>query len=320
MRIVDIHSHFYPKAYLDMLSRIVTSESSTWARAVQQVQKLLILREPRMVDISAHIDDMDRLGVDMQVLSLSIPHAYFDDEADSVEACRIVNDALADVCARYPTRFKGLALLPLPHVDAAVKELERAVNTLVLHGVALGGNIKGRPIDDPSFQPVYRELNRLRMVVHFHPMIPPGEEEMADFGISPQIGYLMDTAIAALRLANRGILEENPDLKVVMPHLGSYLLSAWDRIQNSPRRDPNARITQPLGFYLKGLYYDSVNLHRPMWDCALQTIDVSHIVYGSDYPFVPGNTERGIELINSLDISEDQREGIFHANVEPLLR
>jgi aminocarboxymuconate-semialdehyde decarboxylase len=319
MRIVDIHSHFYPKAYLDMLARILKSESTPWARSVQQVQNLLVLREPRMVDISAHLEDMDRFGVDMQVLSLSIPHAYFDDETDAVAACRIVNDALAEVCTRYPTRFKGLALLPLPHVDAAVKELERAVNILGLHGVALGGNIKGRSIDDPSFTPVFGELNRLGMVVHFHPMIPPGEEEMTDFGISPQIGYLMDTAIAALRLANSGILAEHPNMKVVMPHLGTILVGAWDRILNSPRGN-SGKLAQPLEFYLKGLYYDSVNLHRPMWDCALQTVDVSHIVYGTDYPFVPGSTERGIELINALDITEAQREGIFHANVEPLLR
>ncbi len=319
MRIVDIHSHFYPRAYLDLLRRILKNDSTPWARSVQQIQTLLVLREPRMVDISAHIDDMDRFGVEMQVLSLSIPHAYFDDEADSVEACRIVNDSLAEVCARYPARFKGLALLPLPHADAALKELDRAANELGLNGVALGANIKGTPVDDERFRPLYRELNRLEMVVHFHPMIPPGDEEMGDYGISPQVGYLMDTAVAALRLMNSGILEENPQMKCVMPHLGTYLLSAWDRIENSPRGKID-RILKPLGSFLKELYFDSVNLHRPMWDCAMQTIDVSHIVYGTDYPFVPGSTERGIELINGLDITDEQREGIFHSNVEPLLK
>jgi aminocarboxymuconate-semialdehyde decarboxylase len=320
MRIVDIHCHFYPKEYLALLQRILANDSTPWARSVQAVQTALVLREPRMTDISAHLDDMDRFGVDVQVLSLSIPHAYFDSEAESVEAARIVNDALAELCARYPTRFKGLALLPLPHVEASMKELERAATSLGLHGIAFGGNVKGIPVDDERFLPVYRELNRLKLPIHFHPMIPPGDEELADFGISPSIGYLMDTAAAALRLVHRGILEENRDLKVIMPHLGTYLLSAWDRIQNNPRKDSSPLITRPLGFYLKELYYDSVNLHRPMWDCALQTIDVSHVVYGTDYPFVPGNTERGIELINGLDITEQAREGIFHTNVEQLLR
>jgi aminocarboxymuconate-semialdehyde decarboxylase len=252
MRIVDIHAHFYPKEYLALLQRILKSESTPWARSVQQIQDILVLREPRMVDISAHIDDMDRLGIEMQVLSLSIPHAYFDDETDSVEACRIVNDALAEVSARHPGRFKGLALLPLPHADAALKELDRAANVLKLSGIAMGGNIKAAPIDDERFRPVFREIGRLGMAVHFHPMIPPGDEEMSDYGISPQVGYLMDTAVAALRLINSGILEENRGMRCIMPHLGTYLLSAWDRIENSPRK-PDGKSLRPINEYLQEL-------------------------------------------------------------------
>jgi aminocarboxymuconate-semialdehyde decarboxylase len=271
-----------------------------------------------MVDVSAHIDDMDAAGVELHALSLSIPHIYFDDEADAVEAARIVNNTLAELCARYPTRFKGLAVLPLPHVDAALKEMERAIDSLGLHGLTLGGNVKGRYLDDDTFLPVYREANRRRLVIHMHPMIPPGQEEMWSYGLAPALGYLLDTALGTMRLAYKGVLDENPDLKVVVPHLGTFLVSAWDRIQN-PR--PEAGVSFDLPSRLRRLYYDSVNLHRPTWDCALETIDVSHVVFGSDYPFVPqGSAERGIALINGLDITEAQREAIFYRTADTLLR
>jgi aminocarboxymuconate-semialdehyde decarboxylase len=320
VRIVDVHSHFYPKDYLTLLDRILANDGSVWARAVQQQQATRVNPNPKMVDISAHIDDMDQAGVEVQALSLSIPHVYFDDERDSVEAARIVNDTLADLCARFPTRFKGLAVLPLPHVDAALKELDRATGPLGLHGVTLGGNVKGRHLDDESFLPLYREINRRRLTIFLHPMIPPGMEEMEEYGLAPALGYLIDSALATLRLTYRGVFEENPDLKFIVPHLGTFLLSAWDRI-GSPRPRGTVHIDKPLSHYLQGLYYDSVNLHRPTWDCALDTIDVSHVVFGSDYPFTrEGSVERGIALINGLDITDAQRESIFHGTADSILR
>src|SRR5207249_649914 len=113
MRIVDVHAHFYPKDYVALLERVVANDSTTWGRAVYFHTKERIGRDPRMTNINAHLEDMDRTGVEVQALSLSIPHVYFEEERDSVEAARITNDALAALCAQYPTRFKGLAMLPL---------------------------------------------------------------------------------------------------------------------------------------------------------------------------------------------------------------
>ena len=319
MRIVDMHAHFYPRDYLTLLSRVIDGDMSAWGRAVERLQTTRHTVDPNMFDISAHIDRMDKMGLEMEVLSLSIPHVYFEDEADSVEGARIVNDVLADLCARYPGRFKGLAVLPFPHSDAAARELERAIDTLGLHGVIIGGNYKGRHLDDDQFLPVYREMNRRRLTVLCHPMIPPGMEEMFDYGLGAAVGYLADSVLGTLRLAFKGVFHENPDIKYIVPHLGTYLVSAWDRI-GAPRPEAGG-LKEPLGTILRRLYYDAVNLHRPTWDCALETIDVGHVVFGTDYPFTrEGSTERGIALVNGLDISDEQREAIFHGTADRLLR
>lgn len=319
---IDVHSHFYPKAYLDALEELTQGDSSPWTLGVRKLISTKIAPERRMVDIDAHLEDMDKYGVDVQALSLSIPHPYFDDEAVAVELARVTNDSLAEVCARYPKRFKALAVLPLPHLDAAFKELDRAICDLGLHGVTLGANINGVHLDDERFLPLYREMNRRRLTIHLHPMMPPGQEEMGDYDLSAAVGFLMDTSLAVLRLIYRGVVEENPDLNFIVPHLGGVIPYAWDRIDNSFRTRPEAKlhISRPPADYLKRLYYDSVNFHPPAWQCALQTFGVERIVYGSDYPLPIGSMERPIACIEALDITPEQREMIYSGNAQRLLR
>jgi aminocarboxymuconate-semialdehyde decarboxylase len=323
MRIVDVHAHFYPRDYLTLLSRVIAGDSTPWGRAVQTLLDTRFTVEPRMVNIEAHIEDMDRAGVTVEALSLSVPMSYFDDERDAVDAARIVNDSLAEICARYPGRFKGLASLPLPHTEAAAKELDRAITTLGLHGVGLGANIRGRyHLDDERVLPIYREINRHKLTVFLHPAIPPGLEEMLDYDLWIGAGFLLDGALATLRLAYRGVFEENLDLNFIVPHLGTFLLSGWDRLQLFSRRAREAGyIRRPVGDYLRGLYYDSVNTHAPFWTCAIDTVGPDHIVFGTDYPFTgPDSVAEGIARIQRLDITPSQREAIFSGTADRILR
>ena len=309
MRVVDVHAHLYPPAYLDLLGRSISGDSSPWARAVQRLIATRFTTDRRMVDIDAHLEDMDRAGVAQEVLSLSVPMSYFADEGEAVEAARIVNDTLAAVCARHPTRFKALASLPLPHTDAALKELDRAISVLGLHGVGLGANVRGQQqLDDERFLPLYREINRRRLTIFLHPAIPPGLEETFDYDLWVLGGFLMDSTIATLRLAYRGVFEENPDLNFIVPHLGSFLLAGWDRLQGYSRRAEAAgALRRPVADSLRRLYYDSVNSHLPFWSCALETVGPGQIVFGTDYPFTePASVGAGIARIEALPLGQEQ--------------
>ena len=319
---IDIHAHFYPKRYIDTVQHLTEGDNTPWAQGVRKMLTAKIAPNRRMTDINAHIDDMDQAGVDMEVLSLSMPHVYFDDKRVAVELAKITNDEIAAICAKYPDRFKGFAVVPLPHTDAALAELDRAANTLDLHGVTLGANISGRPLDQDSFLPLYEEINRQQLTIFLHPMIPPAQEELADYDMSAAIGFLFDSTIAALRLAYRGVFAANPELTCIIPHLGAVLPYAWDRIATSYQTRPEAQtyIPQPPTEYLSRLYYDSVNFHLPAWHCLLETVGAEQIVYGSDYPFALGSKERAIACIEALDVTPEQRELIYCGNALQLLR
>jgi aminocarboxymuconate-semialdehyde decarboxylase len=145
---------------------------------------------------------------------------------------------------------------------------------------------------------------------------------MLDYDLWIGAGFLLDGALATLRLAYRGVFEENLDLNFIVPHLGTFLLSGWDRLQLFSRRAREAGyIRRPVGDYLRGLYYDSVNTHAPFWTCAIDTVGPDHIVFGTDYPFTgPDSVAEGIARIQRLDITPSQREAIFSGTADRILR
>ena len=145
---------------------------------------------------------------------------------------------------------------------------------------------------------------------------------MAEYDLSSAVGFMIDSTLATLRLIYRGVFEENKDLKFIVPHLGAILPYVWDRVESSYRTRPEARqhISQPPSHYLEQLYYDGVNFHAPAWKCAIETLGVDRLLYGSDYPFALGSMERGIEVIEALDITAQQREAIYSGNALRLLR
>jgi aminocarboxymuconate-semialdehyde decarboxylase len=314
--IIDVHAHFYPRPYLERLLDLNSRDLSIWGRCAAQTLHSTVKNDRRMYDIEAHIADMDEAGVDVEALSLSIPYPYFDDERATVELTRLANDELADVCARFPQRFKVFAALPLPHVDAALQELDRAIDVLHLHGVGLGANVRGIPLDDKRFAPIYREIHRRNLAVFMHPMNPPGVEEMLDPDLRTPFGFLVDGAFATMRLVQRGIFAENPDMNFIVPHLGTFIIAGFDRLTGGGRRTTEAG-SNPADD-LRSLYYDAVNGHVPTWHAALETVGAGHIVYGSDYPW--GRMSRTIDIINALDISDEDRQAIFHGTAERLLK
>ena len=313
--IIDVHAHFYPRPYLERLRESNRGDNTPWGRAASRVLGRNF--PPRFYEVEPHLGDMDASGIDVEALSLTIPYPYFDDERQTVELTRLANDEFAELCARFPNRFKAFAALPLPYIDASLAELERAIDTLGLHGIGLAANVRGIQLDDDRFGGVFGEINRRSLAVFMHGMMAPGVEEI---GPTHEIsfGFLVDETLATIRLAFKGVFATNPNMAFIVPHMGQLLGSAWERITGGERRTSEAGSVPAED--MRHLYYDTVNRHRPGWVATIDTVGTEQIVYGSDYPFGEGNRiTHTLQLMDSLDFTPQQREMTLHGIAEQIL-
>src|SRR5215468_9587982 len=165
-RKLDLHTHYYPESFFQKIretqSEFSFDKDPTGRTIIRYRGARFFGITPPMTDPVKRLEDMDRVGIDVEVVSLSTPNVFFADARTQPEVARLVNDAYADLVARHPKRFKGLASIPMDAPDEALKELRRAITELKLHGVILLSNIQGRPLTAPAYRPFFEEANRMK--------------------------------------------------------------------------------------------------------------------------------------------------------------
>jgi 6-methylsalicylate decarboxylase len=273
-------------------------------------------------DPQLSLNMMDRQGIATAITSLSAPGVYFGDRALARDLARRSNDYSANLVHSYPQRFGAFATLPLPDVDAALLELEYALDTLHLDGVVLLSSYEGQYLGDPAFDAVFTELNRRKAVVFVHPDVPPKDR------VSPiplpvgTLEFVFDTTRAVVNLAARGTLMRCPDMRIILSHAGGtvpYLaeriagiISMVDREGRPLTIQGIEEVQQILGEMqsvtasLQRLYYDTALSASPYIFRALQElVKPAQILFGSDYPWademIAAFTVRGIEHYDGFD-------------------
>src|SRR5438876_4719784 len=174
---LDLHTHYYPPAYFERIERsggdFSFGASPTGQRIIRYKGARFFGVTAPMTDVGKRLEDMDRVGIDVEVLSLSTPNVFFAEGRAQIEVARMVNDAYADLIAKRPGRFLGFASIPMDDPDGALRELARALDELRLQGVVLLSNIRGRALADPAYRPFFAECDRRKACVFVHPMIRP---------------------------------------------------------------------------------------------------------------------------------------------------
>ena len=324
---VDIHSHYYPSSYFDLVRDIATPDYSfdTDASGIRTI----LFRgarffgiQPPMTDPGLRLEEMERVGIDVQVVSVSVPNVFFSDEAREPEIARAVNDEYADLIARYPKRFKGLASIPMNTPDAALAELGRALDDLKLNGVILLSHIRGKPLTDPSFRPFFEEANRRRLCVLIHPMMPAGmAEQLKDYVLGPIVGFLFDSTLAVARMCYDGLLRDFPDIRFVIPHLGGAIPYLMARLDRGHHDFPACRekIQEPPSFYLKKLYFGTVSSSPETVAMVRDMVGAERIALGTDYPHLLGSMEGSVATIDAMRIPAYEKERIFSGTALSIL-
>jgi 6-methylsalicylate decarboxylase len=316
--IVDIHAHYFPKAYNDTLLRI-------GGRSLPEAARALTARAMRNDDPSGfekRLQQMDDAGVQMQVLSPAASPPYAEKEADAVAAARLINDAYAEVAQKYPGRFNAVVSLPLPHIDASLREMERGLDQLGMLGVSMTCSCFDRSTAEAEFEPLYAEMNRRGAVLNYHP-IQNGicSPLINDYKFTVSVGASLEDAVIVLHLIARRVYERYPRITYVIPHLGGLIPMQLERLDNqAPSQHPN--LSERPSVTARRFYYDTVGHgSHAAFICAWKAFGAEHIVAGSDYPVLMAyeTYRQTFHYVRETGIPGEDADRILHHNSQIVL-
>ena len=218
------------------------------------------------------------------------PQPFFGDAEASAAVCRSYNEECAALKARYPGRFMFCAALPLPDVPHALEEARYALEVLGADGIKLATNSYGQYLGDPALDTLMAYLDQQNAVIILHPHKPSAvnAQLIVDVPLA-SYEYLAETTRTVLNMVAHNVLMRYPNLKVVVPHCGSFLPNALPRFRSLLPVMVKQGMMQPVDVdaNLSRLYYDLAGAPTDEVLDALLTITTpDHILYGSDYPYV----------------------------------
>jgi 6-methylsalicylate decarboxylase len=287
-----VHHHILPPDYLAALANAGITSSGGLPIPEWNIQNTLAL--------------MDRHAIATAITSISEPGIFFGDETFRRDMAGRCNEFSAQLIHEYPQRFGAFAMLPLPDIDAALRELEYALDTLKLDGVVLLSSVDGRYPGDALFDELFTELNRRKAVVFLHPTVPAINSELK-LDLPPfLIEFVFDTTRAVTNLIYSGTLERCPDIRFIVAHAGGTVPYLAYRISIGQVMLPG--VPQGVMTYLKQFYYDTALSANPNTLRSLQElVDASHILFASDYPFAPEvATFFAVQEIQNFDGFDEQ--------------
>lgn len=279
--------------------------------------------ESRLLDLAEQrLALMDETGLDMQVLSLTTPSLH-DLGADAVPMARRINDLLADVVARYPTRFQAFATLPVGNPEAAAAELERCIQSPGFTGTMLCGRIGERNLDHPDFAPIFEAAHRLGVPVLLHPRTPAMPVRTAYYsGFKPEVdaalatyglGWHYDAGLQFIRLLLAGVFDRMPDLQVILGHWGELVLFYAERLA---AMDRISGLVHPISTYLRrNLYVTASGMFLPHYLArAAAVIGHDRLLFSTDFPYQyrPGGDAR--LFLYDCGLAETERAAFAHGN------
>ena len=323
--IIDFHSHFYPRAYLDALKGLkgyASLESGSGGELLLKYSGDYNVIVGGHVDLDERVRAMEKCGVDMQVITLTTPGVEREDPEEGAKLARVTNDAYGDIMESFPERFVALATLPMQDPEKAAEELDWAVKDRGLRGAMIFSNVGGRPIDGKEFEPVYAKAAKLDVPIFIHPTSPMNSAGMEDYRLVPILGFGVDTSLAILRLVFSGVMERLPGLKLVATHAGGVFPYLRGRIDAAYRAYPETRrdIPKPPAEYFRRIWLDTVCYDSDVLASSLAFWGPGKLVMGSDYPHQIGDLENCVGRVRGLAIGEEEKEEILGGNATRLLK
>jgi predicted TIM-barrel fold metal-dependent hydrolase len=330
---IDLFNHFFPQRFWD--------EFMTYSSGLKDMGKR-VKNIPAIFDLEARFRTMDQFDEYTQLLSLGSPpvEGLFNAEK-APEMARIGNDGLADLCQKYPDRFIGfISSLAMTSPDEAVKEVTRSVKELGAKGIQLYTNVVGKALDEPEFMPVFEEAARLDVPIWLHPARAANfpdylTEKKSKYEIWWTLGWPYETSAAMARMVFSGFYDKFPKLKIITHHMGGMVPYfegrvgyGWDVLGSRTTDEGYEELLKsmkkrPIDYFRMFLADTALFGARPATVCGLEFFGLDNIVFASDTPFEPKPglyIQETIKVIESLDLTAEQKDQIFRGNAVKLLK
>ncbi len=293
--IIDVHAHVCPDHFIETPELKNNKKMPCMCFSKPGEADLMIegksfrKLDARSWDVARRLDDMDSDGITMQALS-PMPEllSYWFNTADGEQICDFMNGIIAGMIAAAPSRFKGLGMVPLQDIPAAIASLRRARDKFGLSGVQIGTHINGVMLGDPRLDPFWEAASGLGMAIFVHPLHPLTARSL-DVGsvFHPLVGFPVDTAIAGGSLLINGVLDRFPALRLGLSHGGGALAPVIHRLDQAWNSMAafRATLTRKPSEAARALFYDT-NVYDQQFLAYLAThIAPGKIFLGTDYPY-----------------------------------
>ncbi|MBI2287546.1 MAG: amidohydrolase, partial [Chloroflexi bacterium] len=294
---------------------------------------------PTLFNLKDRFRIMDKFEGLQHVVTLSTPAIeHFTNPQQAVDFARMANDEMAELVLKFPDKFPAaVASLPMNNMEAALKELDRAVNDLNLKGIQLFTPINDKPLDSPEFLPLYEKMAHYDLPIWIHPHRDAGyadykTETRSRYMIFSNFGWPYETTVAITRLVFSGILEKYPNLKFITHHCGGMvpffeqrIIGAYDHATILRGAKYQEGLTKEPIEYFKMFYYDTaIYGSTPGLMCGYAFCGADHMLFATDFPFDSEVGERytwqTIQSIEQMTIGNNEKTRIFEGNIRRLLR
>ncbi|MCS6999840.1 MAG: amidohydrolase family protein [Candidatus Kapabacteria bacterium] len=324
LRKIDIHAHIMPERWEPLHKRfgyggfiVLEHYREGAARMVRDDGAFFREVQRNAWDPQAIIEDMDRHGVDIMVLcTVPVLFYYWAKPEHTLEWARFVNDHLASVVERFPTRFLALGTVPLQDTTLAIAEMERCVRELKMPGIEIGTNVNGVNLDDRRLFPFYEAAEALGCAVLVHPWNMLGADRLQLYWGEWLIGMPAETALAIHSCICGGVFDRFPRLRMLFAHAGGSFPFILGRIAHGWRARPdlcNVHCVRDPREYAGHFWVDSITHDPRALRFLFEVIGEHRVVMGSDYPFPLGDLEHG-RFIEEMDIPSSTKERILWRN------
>ena len=326
MKVIDVHNHINPRPFLNAIKNRQGWHGFTSSNGE--------LENPRNSwTIEERIEDMDRLSVDMQLLTVYGDFNKYNRDLEHTKTLvRLCNDEIAAMVDEYPDRFFGLGILPMQNISASIEELERIVNDLGLKGVTIKDHINRHTLDEPQFNPFWATAEKLGAIVEFHQGDTIVSHRISRYFLDNTVGNLVERTLTFGALVQGGVIDHFPNVKICLLHGGGYVSfgiarmdKGWEAaqldymIEYSAGEDAGQMIPQPPSHYLSSFYYDCATFSEQTLRFLIDTVGIDRVVFGTDYP-CPMELVDAVNWINGLNsLTSLEKEAILSKNPAQML-